>query len=59
VNTVVEPWFNRVVPNGVSVHAARMLLADEISAEALTRMDAEEGARALRQLASCRPRAVA
>jgi maleate isomerase len=59
VNTVVEPWFNRVVPNGVSVHAARMLLADEISAEALTRMDAQEGARALRQLASCRPHAVA
>lgn len=59
VNTVVEPWFNRVVPAGVTVHASRMQLANELTAEALRRMDQEDGARAICQLAGCRPTVVA
>ncbi|MCC6531648.1 MAG: hypothetical protein IT531_03795 [Burkholderiales bacterium] len=59
VNTVVEPWFGSTAPAGVSVHAARMLLDNALSAEAIVRMDREEGEHALRQLASCRPHAIA
>jgi maleate isomerase len=59
VNTVVEPWFSASRPAGVSIHAARMLLDDALSPEAIVRMDREEGQRAVRQLASCRPQAVA
>jgi len=59
VNTVVEPWFASVCPIGVSVHAARMLLGDSLTPEAIVRMDREDGMRAVRQLASCRPHAIA
>lgn len=59
VNTVVEPWFNAVRPFGVSIHAARMLLDDKLTPEAVVRMDREEGLRAVRQIASCRPTSVA
>jgi len=59
VNTVVEPWFSRACPAGVSVHASRMLLDNALSPESIVRMDREEGMHAVRQLASCRPQAVA
>ena len=59
VNTVVEPWFNRVVPSSVSVHATRMLLADNVTPAALKQMDHEEGLAAARRMASCRPHAIA
>lgn len=59
VNTVVEPWFGRVVQPDVRVHATRMLLASEVTAEALRRMDHEEGLDAAVRLASCRPAAIA
>jgi maleate isomerase len=59
VNTVVEPWFSAVVPSGVSVHVTRMLLCDALTADALREMDEHEGSRAARQIASCRPNAVA
>jgi maleate isomerase len=59
VNTVVEPWFSRVLPSSVSVHASRMLLADDVTPAALKQMDHEEGLPAARRLASCRPHAIA
>lgn len=59
VNTVVEPWFTRAAPGGVSVLASRMLLADKLSAEGIAEMDRTDGMRAIQQIASCRPSAVA
>jgi hypothetical protein len=59
VNIVVEEWYPRVVPGGVSVHFARMLIADANSSERIIAMDREDGRRAISQIASCRPHAVA
>jgi maleate isomerase len=59
VNTVVEPWFARAAPDGVSVLASRMLLADRLSPEGIAEMDRIDGLRAVEQIASCRPSAVA
>ena len=59
VNTVVEPWFNAVAPEGVTFHAARMLLDSNLTADAVRRMDREEGLHAVEQLVSCKPAAVA
>lgn len=59
VNTVVETWLPRVLPDGVSAHSARMLLTDSITANSLVRMDHEEGMAAARRLATCRPHAIA
>jgi maleate isomerase len=59
VNIVVEGWYPRVVPDGVSVHFARMLIADGSSPEKIIAMDREDGMRAIGQIASCRPHAVA
>lgn len=59
VNTVVEPWFGRVLPDTAALHATRMLLADEVTPESLERMDHEEGMAAARRIGSCRPHAVA
>ena len=59
VNTVVEPWFSRVLASDLRVHATRMLLDSALSPDALRRMDHEEGMDAAVRLASCRPHAVA
>jgi maleate isomerase len=59
VNTVVEEWYPHIVPDGVSVHFARMLIADGSSPEKIIAMDREDGVRAIGQIASCRPHAVA
>jgi maleate isomerase len=59
VNIVVEEWYPRVVPDRVSVHFARMLIADGSSPEKIIAMDREDGSRAIAQIASCRPHAVA
>jgi maleate isomerase len=59
VNTVVEPWFSAVAPPGVTVHAARMFLDNNLTAEALVRMDRDEGMRGVKQIMSCRPASVA
>jgi maleate isomerase len=59
VNTVVEPWFNHVCPAGVTVHASRMLLDSNLTAEAVLRMDREEGLHAVEQLVSCKPASIA
>lgn len=59
INTVVEPWYNRTVPPGVSVHAARMYMAPDLSPEKIIEMDTTDGALAVRQIASCRPASIA
>jgi maleate isomerase len=59
VNIVVEEWYPRVVPDGVSVHFARMLIADGGSPEKIIAMDREDGMHAIGQISSCRPHAVA
>jgi len=59
VNTVVEAWLPKVLPEGVSSHTARMLLTNSVSAESLVRMDHEEGLAAAQRLATCRPHAIA
>jgi maleate isomerase len=59
VNTVVEPWYGRVVPAGVTVHSARMFLDANLTPEALMRMDREEGMLGMKQIMSCKPAAVA
>jgi len=59
VNTVVEPWYSRVLPAGVALHASRMLLASPITRETLQCMDHEEGIASAQRLASCKPHAIA
>ena len=59
VNSVVEAWYPRVVPDGVSVHFARMLMPAGTSPERIIEMDRTDGVHAIHQLASCRPHAVA
>jgi maleate isomerase len=59
VNTVMEPWAMRVVPDGVSLHFSRMFIPPAVSAEALIEMDRTEGRAAIRQLSSIHPHAIA
>jgi maleate isomerase len=59
VNTVMEPWAQRTVPEGVSVHFSRMFIPDLTTPETLIEMDRREGMAGIRQLASVRPHAVA
>ena len=59
VNSVVEAWYPRVVPEGVSVHFARMLMPAGTSPERIIEMDRTDGVHAIHQLASCRPHAIA
>ena len=59
VNSVVEAWYPRAVPDGVSVHFARMLMPPGTSPERIIEMDRTDGVRAIRQLATCRPHAIA
>lgn len=59
VNTVMEPWAARVVPEGVSVHFARMYIPAATTAETLIEMDRTDGKSALRQLSSIYPHVMA
>lgn len=59
VNSVVEAWYPRAVPDGVSVHFARMLMPAGTSPERIIEMDRTDGVRSIHQLASCRPHAIA
>jgi maleate isomerase len=59
VNIVVEAWYPQVVPDGVSVHFARMLMPDGTSPERIIEMDRTDGIRSIHQLTSCRPHAIA
>jgi len=55
VNTVMEPWAQRAVPDGVSIFSARMFMPPETTAETLIEMDRTEGHGAIRQLSSVFP----
>jgi len=59
VNSVVEAWYPRAVPEGVSVHFARMLMPEGTSPDRIIEMDRTDGVRSIHQLASCRPHAIA
>lgn len=59
VNTVMEPWASRVVPEGVSVHFSRMFIPPETTPETLIEMDRTDGQAALRQLSSVHPDVIA
>ena len=59
VNIVVERWYPSVLPEGVGVHFARMLLADKGGHEKIVEMDKTDGVRAIHQLKSARPHAIA
>jgi maleate isomerase len=59
VNSVVEAWYPKAVPEGVSVHFARMLMPAGTSPERIIEMDRTDGVHAIHQLASCRPHAIA
>ena len=59
VNSVVEAWYPRAVPERVSVHFARMLMPAGTSPERIIEMDRTDGRHAIEQLASCRPHAIA
>jgi maleate isomerase len=59
VNTVMEPWAQKVVPGGVSIFAARMFIPPATTPEAFIEMDRNEGKAAIRQLSSVFPDAIA
>ena len=59
VNTVMEPWAQRTVPDGVSVLAARMFIPPATTPEAFIEMDRNEGKAAIRQLSSVFPDVIA
>lgn len=59
VNTVMEPWAQRTVPDGVSVLAARMFIPPATTPEAFIEMDRNEGKMAIRQLSSTLPDVIA
>jgi maleate isomerase len=59
VNTVMEPWAARTLPEGISLHTARMYMPDQLTPEGVCAMDANEGMLAVRQLTNCWPAVVA
>jgi maleate isomerase len=59
VNTVMEPWAQRTVPDDVSVLAARMFTPPATTPEAIIEMDRNEGKTAIRQLSSVFPDVIA
>lgn len=59
VNTVMEPWAQRTVPEGVSVLTSRMFMPAESSIEAIIEMDRTDGQRAICQLSSVFPHVIA
>jgi maleate isomerase len=59
VNTVMEPWAQKIVPEGVSIFAARMFIPPAMTPGAFIEMDRNEGKAAIRQLSSVFPDAIA
>jgi maleate isomerase len=59
VNTVVESWYPVIAPEGVSLHFARMLLPPGPSPDRIIEMDRQDGARAIAQVATVKPRSLA
>lgn len=59
VNTVMEPWAQRTVPEGVSVLTSRMFMPTNTTIETIIEMDRTEGRNAIRQLSSVYPHVIA
>ena len=59
VNTVMEPWAQRTVPDGVGIFAARMFIPPVTTPDAFIEMDRNEGKTAIRQLSSVLPDVIA
>lgn len=59
INIVMEAWAQRVLPAGVSLHTARMLIEGAFSADAIKEMDRTDGMRAVKQVSTCRPDVIA
>lgn len=59
VNTVMEPWAQRTVPDDVTLHFSRMFIPDLLTRDTLIEMDRTEGMAGIRQLASARPHSIA
>lgn len=59
VNTVMEPWASRVVPEGVSVLTSRMFLPAGITRDTLVAMDRTDGKSAIKQVSSVFPHVIA
>ena len=59
VNTVVEPWFSKILPENASLHSSRMFLSANLSPESLIEMDRCDGVAAALQLKSCKPKVIA
>lgn len=59
VNTVVEPWFSKILPENASLHASRMFLSANLSPESLIEMDRCDGVAAALHLKSCKPKVIA
>ena len=59
INIVMEAWAARVMPDGASLHTARMFMPDGLTPESICEMDRTDGMRAVRQIASCRPDVIA
>lgn len=59
VNTVMEPWAQRIVPAGVGLYFSRMFIPPATTAETLIEMDRTEGKAAIRQLSSVHPHVIA
>ena len=59
INIVMEAWAARAVPDGVSLHTARMYMPDGLTPETICEMDRTDGMRAVRQIASCKPAVIA
>jgi maleate isomerase len=59
VNTVMEPWAHRTVPEGVSIFASRMFIPPATTPDAFIEMDRTDGKNAIRQLSSVFPDVIA
>ncbi len=59
INIVMEAWAANVLPRGITLHTARMMMPDALTPDGVREMDRSDGARAIRQIASCRPNAIA
>ena len=59
INIVFEAWSARAVPEGVSVHTARMFIPDALTKAGIIEMDRTDGMHAIRQVATCRPAVIA
>ncbi len=58
VNTVVEAWYPAMLPPQVSMHVARMLLPEPLTAANVEKMDRLSEQSAFAQIQGCRPHSI-